>query len=187
MYVYYTATAPNIHNRVSRFTADGDVAMPGSEVAVLDLEPLSIATNHNGGAIHFGPDGKLYVAVGENANGSNSQSLGNRLGKILRINPDGSIPADNPFYTTSVGVNRAIWALGLRNPFTFAIQPSSGEMSSTMSARIRGKRSTRVWQARTTAGRTPRGTRTTLAFRARSMRTTIPADARSAAAPSTAR
>ena len=76
--------------------------------------------------MHFGPDGKLYVAVGENANGANAQTLGNRLGKILRINPDGSIPTDNPFYSQATGDNRAIWALGLRNPFTFAFQPGTG-------------------------------------------------------------
>src|SRR5687767_3806450 len=69
VYVYYTATSPNIHNRISRFTANGDVAQPGSEVVLLDLNPLSSATNHNGGAMHFGPDDRLYVAVGENANG----------------------------------------------------------------------------------------------------------------------
>ncbi|PYR80896.1 MAG: hypothetical protein DMF87_07300 [Acidobacteria bacterium] len=127
VYVYYTATTPNIHNRVSRFTANGDVAVPGSEVVLLDLEPLG-ATNHNGGAIHFGPDGKLYVAVGENAVSSNAQTLANRLGKMLRINADGTIPADNPFVDTAVGPNRAIWALGLRNPFTFAFQPLTGTM-----------------------------------------------------------
>jgi glucose/arabinose dehydrogenase len=128
VYVYYTATTPNIHNRVSRFTANGDVAAAGSEVVVLDLNPLSGATNHNGGAVHFGPDGKLYIAVGENATRPNSQTLNNLLGKILRINADGSIPTDNPFYTTAQGVNRAIWALGLRNPFTFSIHPLSGQM-----------------------------------------------------------
>ena len=92
VYVYYTATTPTVHNRVSRFTANGDVAVPGSETVLLDLDNLSGATNHNGGAIHFGPDGKLYVAVGENANGANSQTLTNLLGKILRINPDGTHP-----------------------------------------------------------------------------------------------
>jgi glucose/arabinose dehydrogenase len=135
VYVYYTATTPAIHNRVSRFTADianQDIAQVGSEVVLLDLENLS-ATNHNGGAIHFGPDGKLYIAVGENANSGNSQSLANRLGKMLRINSDGSIPADNP--TTFPGIagspsgnNRAIWAVGLRNPFTFNFQPGTGRM-----------------------------------------------------------
>lgn len=127
VYVYYTATSPTVHNRVSRFTADGNVALPGSEIVIMDLENLG-ATNHNGGAIHFGPDGKLYVATGENAVPQNAQSLNNRLGKILRINPDGSIPTDNPFYNQATGDNRAIWALGLRNPFTFAFQAGTGRM-----------------------------------------------------------
>lgn len=135
VYVYYTATTPTIHNRVSRFTADAaneDIAVPGSEVVLMDLETLS-ATNHNGGAIHFGPDGKLYIATGENAVPSNAQSLANRLGKILRINSDGTIPADNPTTFPNIagspaGVNRAIWAVGLRNPFTFTFQPGTGRM-----------------------------------------------------------
>ena len=133
VYVYYTATTPAPHNRLSRFTANGDVAVPGSEVVLLELENLSAATNHNGGVIHFLPDGRLYVAVGENADAANAQSIGNRLGKILRINSDGSIPADNPssfpgISGTTSGVNRAIWAVGLRNPFTFAVQPGTGRM-----------------------------------------------------------
>src|SRR4051794_8774925 len=128
VYLYYTTPAAPIHNRISRFTANGDVAAPNSEVVLVDLDNLSGATNHNGGAIHFGPDGKLYAGVGENANSANSQSLNNRLGKILRYNPDGTIPTDNPFFNTATGANRAIWALGLRNPFTFAFQPGTGRM-----------------------------------------------------------
>ena len=133
VYVYYTVITNPIHNRVSRFTANGDVAVAGSETPILNLDNLSTATNHNGGAIHFGPDGKLYVAVGENANAANSQSVNTRLGKILRINPDGTIPPDNP--TTFPGIagsptgdNQAIWAVGLRNPFTFAFQPGTGRL-----------------------------------------------------------
>ena len=99
VYVYYTATTPAIHNRISRFTANGDVAVAGSETVILELDNLSSATNHNGGALAFGPDGKLYAAVGENANGANAQTLANLLGKMLRINTDGTIPTDNPFYT----------------------------------------------------------------------------------------
>ncbi len=125
VYVYYTATTPTIHNRVSRFTATGDVG--GSELPLLNLNNLS-ATNHNGGAIHFGPDGKLYIAVGENAVPSNSQTLTNLLGKILRINSDGTIPGDNPFVGSATGDNQAIWALGLRNPYTFAFHPWQGRM-----------------------------------------------------------
>jgi len=128
VYVYYTVPGSPAHNRVSRFTASGDVATPGSEFVLLNLNDLSSAGNHNGGAIHFGPDGKLYIAVGENANGSNSQTLSNLLGKMLRINSDGTIPTDNPFFNTATGVNRAIWALGLRNPFTFAFKPGTTRM-----------------------------------------------------------
>ena len=127
VYVYYTATTPAVHNRISRFTASGDVALPGSEVVLLELENLS-ATNHNGGAIHFGTDDKLYAAVGENAVTANSQTLSNKLGKVLRINSDGSIPTDNPFYNSTTGTNRSIWALGLRNPFTFGVHPNSGRI-----------------------------------------------------------
>jgi glucose/arabinose dehydrogenase len=131
VYVYYTATTPAIHNRVSRFTASAtnpNVAEAGSETILLELNNLSSATNHNGGALHFGPDGKLYIAVGENANGANAQTLANLLGKILRLNADGSIPADNPFVAQATGVNDAIWAMGLRNPFTFTFQPGTGRM-----------------------------------------------------------
>ena len=127
VYVYYTVPGSPAHNRVSRFTANSDVAAAGSEVVLLNLDNLSSATNHNGGAIHFGPDGKLYVAVGENANGANSQTLVNLLGKVLRINSDGTIPSDNPFFNTA-GARKEIWALGLRNPFTFAFQPGTGRL-----------------------------------------------------------
>ena len=102
--------------------------MPGSETILLELDNLSSATNHNGGALHFGVDGKLYIASGNNANNANSQTLTNLLGKMLRLNSDGTIPTDNPFYNQPTGKNRAIWAYGLRNPFTFGIQPGTGLM-----------------------------------------------------------
>ena len=126
VYIYYTVPGAPPHNRVSHFTANGDVVLAGSELPLLELNNLSSATNHNGGALHFGLDGKLYIAVGENANSANSQTLTNLLGKILRLNSDGTIPNDNPFFNQATGSNRAIWALGLRNPFTFAVQPGSG-------------------------------------------------------------
>ena len=128
IYIYYTTPSTSVHNRLSRFTANGDVVVAGSEVVLLDLPNLSSATNHNGGAIHFGPDGKLYVAVGENANGANSQTLTTLLGKVLRINSDGTIPTDNPFFNTATGINRLIWVMGVRNPFTFAFQSGTGRM-----------------------------------------------------------
>ena len=73
VYVYYTTTANVTHNRVSRFTASGDTA--GNELILVELPALSSATNHNGGAMHFGVDGKLYVAVGDNANSATPQNL----------------------------------------------------------------------------------------------------------------
>ena len=127
VYVYYTVPSTPRHNRLSRFTANGDVAVAGSQTILLELDNLS-AGIHNGGAIHFGPDGMLYIAVGDNSVGSNAQSLSNLLGKILRINKNGTIPSSNPFFTTTTGRNRAIWARGLRNPFTFAFDPGSSLM-----------------------------------------------------------
>jgi len=131
VYLYFTQRASGTtpaHNRVIRVTAKGDRAVAGSEKLILRLDNLSSATNHNGGAIHFGEDGKLYVAVGDNAKGQNAQSLRTLKGKILRINKDGTMPWDNPFYKRATGTNRAIWALGLRNPFSFAIQPHKGKV-----------------------------------------------------------
>jgi glucose/arabinose dehydrogenase len=121
VYVYYTVPSPQ-HNRVSRFTANGDVAVSSSELQLLNLNTLSSATNHNGGALHFGADGLLYIAVGDNNNGANAQSFSNLFGKILRINANGTIPTSNPFYSSTSGTNRAIWARGLRNPYTFAFE-----------------------------------------------------------------
>jgi glucose/arabinose dehydrogenase len=128
VYLYYTVPSDPVHNRLSRFTANGDVALANSEVVLLDLDDLNTSAGHNGGPIHFGPDGKLYVGVGFNEDPSNSQTLDNLLGKILRLNADGSIPTDNPFYGTAKGVNRAIWSLGLRNPFAIAFQPGTNLM-----------------------------------------------------------
>jgi uncharacterized repeat protein (TIGR03806 family) len=128
VYVFYTTPSGGTHNRVSRFTASGDVALAGSEFIVVDFPALSTAGNHNSGALHFGNDGKLYVAHGDNATDANAQDLNNAFGKIHRFNPDGSIPTDNPFYNTSTGVARAIWAYGIRNSFTTAIEHATGKI-----------------------------------------------------------
>lgn len=126
IYVYYTVPAP-LHNRISRFQAspiDPNIST-GTEEIIFELSPLNPAnTDHNGGAMNFGPDGKLYVATGENKNSLNAQSFTNTLGKILRINDDGSIPSDNPFYNTATGDNRAIWNYGFRNPFSIDFSTS---------------------------------------------------------------
>jgi glucose/arabinose dehydrogenase len=132
VYIYFTTSTPASHNCVRRLKANPqnpDVS-DGTETSIVDLENLGADTMHNGGAIHFGPDGKLYVAVGDNMVASDAQSLTSRFGKILRYNPDGSIPSDNPVSFQGItgspsGVFQAIWAVGLRNPFRFAIQPGT--------------------------------------------------------------
>jgi glucose/arabinose dehydrogenase len=131
VYVYYVAPQGGSHNRISRLTARGDEMVPGSERVLFDFETYRIPPGvaaHNGGAIAFGPDGKLYVSTGDMMNPRNSQSLRNTHGKILRVNPDGTIPRDNPFYRRARGLARAIWAMGLRNPFTMTFAPRSGQL-----------------------------------------------------------
>lgn len=149
VYLYYTtprtSASDPANNRVSRFTVTGaGTTTPtlGSELLLLDLPPedednnpaTDGDTNHNGGALHFGPDGKLYIAVGDHnyditpQSADVAQTLTTPFGKMLRLNRDGTIPTDNPFFNTATGNNRAIWALGLRNPYTFAFQPVTGRM-----------------------------------------------------------
>jgi putative heme-binding domain-containing protein len=133
VFVCYVAAKPYPHHVVSRFTAAGDVAEPNSEKILLagdDQTKLggNVPAGHQGGAIHFGKDGKLYVAIGDQTAGKPAQELNSLLGRLLRINADGTIPDDNPFATKATGKYRATWALGLRNPFTFAVQPGTGRL-----------------------------------------------------------
>jgi glucose/arabinose dehydrogenase len=125
-YVYYTL-ADGSRNRISRFTSNGDVADLTSEMVLRDLDPNGTSNRHFGGALHFGLDGKLYISIGDNTFPENSQNLNTYFGKILRLNPDGSIPADNPFKTGSEQT-KCIWAYGVRHPYTFAIQPNTGKI-----------------------------------------------------------
>lgn len=127
VYINYVKARQYPHHRISRFTAVGDFAAPTSELVLFEGDEQT-NPGHQGGAIHFGKDGKLYVGVGEQTAGSPAQAMNSLLGKLLRINDDGSIPAENPFYHTAQGKYRSIWALGLRNPFTFAVQPETGRI-----------------------------------------------------------
>jgi glucose/arabinose dehydrogenase len=128
LYLVYTHRATGtqpLHNRLVRVTVRNGRLAPGSERLLFRFNRL-MAGNHNGGSVHVGPDGKLYVSHGENARRAQAQSLRNLLGKIVRLNRNGTIPADNPFFARANGRNRAIWARGLRNPFKFAFDPVSG-------------------------------------------------------------
>jgi glucose/arabinose dehydrogenase len=127
-YIYLYYTLPNAsNNRISRFTANGNVAVAGSETVILELDSLSSATNHNGGCMKFGLDGTLYVGVGENAVPANSQNLDSYMGKVLRINSNGTVPSGNP-YTSGSAQRQRIWSYGVRNPFTIDIQPVTGKL-----------------------------------------------------------
>ena len=123
-YVFYTRGSPN-RDRVSRFTAVGSTTNPATEF-VLYQDDRDAGTEHHGGALAFGPDGKLYVTTGEHFGSEDSQSLSNPRGKVLRLNKDGTIPTDNPFYD-GAGPNRdEVWALGLRNPFRASFDSVTG-------------------------------------------------------------
>jgi glucose/arabinose dehydrogenase len=128
VYIFYTATSPAVHNRVSRYTANGDVAVASSEKVILNLPALSNIGGHYGGSLRFGSDGKLYVGVGDDTTPADAQSLDTVNGKILRINRSGTIPADNPFFNSTSGARRAIWALGLRQPYSLDVQPGTSKM-----------------------------------------------------------
>ncbi len=129
VYVHYTVPGTPPHGRVSRLTADGDVSIPGSETVVFELDGnLGSTLQHNGGEIKFGRDGMLYIGAGDTTDAATAQSLTSTHGKILRVNPDGTVPEDNPFSLFATGKYRSIWAMGLRNPFSFAFDPPNGAL-----------------------------------------------------------
>jgi glucose/arabinose dehydrogenase len=136
IFIMYVAKAPFTHHVISRFTMLGDRVDPSSEFVLLEGDDQAkiggkIAGGHQGGPMCFGPDGRLYIAIGEQTARTPAQSLDSLQGKILRIRVDGTIPADNPFFAQAVGKYRAIWALGLRNPFGLAFQPGTARLFET--------------------------------------------------------
>lgn len=133
LFVVYVAKEPFMHHVISRFTVSGGSANLTSEKILLvgdDQATLGgrVRGAHQGGPIRFGPDGKLYIGIGEQTEDAASQSMETLQGKILRLNPDGSIPEDNPFYDSLQGKYRAIYALGIRNPFGLAFQSGTGRL-----------------------------------------------------------
>ncbi|MFT6747712.1 MAG: glucose/arabinose dehydrogenase [Glaciecola sp.] len=126
VFVYYSVLGEN-HNRLSRYTAIGNSVIPESELVLLDFDQLS-NTVHNSGAMRWALDTTLILTVGDGLKSTLVQKTDNFFGKILRINRDGSVPADNPFYETLIGDNRLIYALGFRNAFTMDIHPTTGQI-----------------------------------------------------------
>jgi glucose/arabinose dehydrogenase len=123
LYAYATRNIGGTpRNHVLRITLSGGVGV--SSTVIFDS---SAGTHHNGGRIKFGPDGMLYIVVGENGTPANAQNLGatNKAGKIHRIMPDGSVPADNPI------AGNTIWAYGIRNSFGFGWDPVNNQLWAT--------------------------------------------------------
>src|SRR5262245_18816903 len=128
-YVFYTNVSggPTNFNRVSRFTASANATAPNGEV-VLWQDDFMAGGEHHGGTLAIGNDGKLYFTVGDAGFPFPPQDLHYFGGKVLRINLDGTVPTDNPFYDGPGPNKDAIWAIGLRNPFRMSIDPVTGRM-----------------------------------------------------------
>ncbi len=123
VYCFVTQAGPPLANAVIRLT---DSLGYGTNPDTIFIAPIiTSATNHNGGNIRFGPDGKLYVTIGENAQPSWAQDTCNVWGKILRLNSDGTVPTDNPIGCAP------IYAYGLRNSYDFCFHPVSGLLYAT--------------------------------------------------------
>jgi glucose/arabinose dehydrogenase len=139
--LYIDYTCKNTNDCVDELTMQGDSVNVKSRRALLRVKDPQ--PNHNGGQLAFGPDGMLYIALGDGGAagdqgpghdvGGNAQSLGEVLGKILRINPAASatapytIPRDNPFVGRD-GARGEIWSYGLRNPWRFTFDRSTGDL-----------------------------------------------------------
>ena len=136
-YLYYTAL-PDFRTVLSRFQvseSDPNLAPRESETVLLEIPQPN--THHNGGHLAFGPDGYLYLSVGDGGDEgwpSTAQDPGNLLGAMLRLDvsqpaadPPYTIPADNPFVDDE-GARPEIWAVGLRNPWRFDFDPLSGDL-----------------------------------------------------------
>ncbi len=136
-YVHYTTGTGNGTSRISRFSvsADPDIADPTSEVVVFTVDQPY--TNHNGGDLHFGPDGHLWFAMGDGGGagdpGDRAQDMSLPFGKLLRIavgtGAGYTIPSDNPFASANpADTMPEIWASGLRNPWRFCFDPANGDV-----------------------------------------------------------
>jgi glucose/arabinose dehydrogenase len=134
-YTYDPGAAPD-RTRVARYqvsAGDANLADPGSATTILDFQQNG--SNHNGGDLHFGPDGYLYIAVGDGGGSEDpddlAQDKGTLLGKMLRIDVDAAapyaIPADNPFVADGTALDE-IWAYGLRNPWRFSFDRLTGDL-----------------------------------------------------------
>ncbi len=124
IYVYYTDGGPPIRNRVTRLHYSGGALV---DPLVILEGPVLGSPSHNAGNLRFGPDGYLYVSMGNNVVVGSEQDKGSLHGKILRIGKDGSVPGDNPF-AADPNSRPEVWAYGFRNPWRFSFEPDTGNM-----------------------------------------------------------
>lgn len=125
-YIYLFVTVSSTEQQIVRYTANGNV---GENKTVVVAGLPTLGKNHDGGALGFGPDGKLYWAVGDNGSAVGvGDDLASLAAKIGRANRDGTAPSDNPFFDAEGPNNDYIWARGFRNPFTLTFRPSSGRL-----------------------------------------------------------
>ena len=135
VYAYYSKNAnPAVevgNHTLARFTVSADGLSADRASGTVLLNEPDPFQNHNGGALLFGPDGLLYLAIGDGGSGgdpqNNGQNLNTVMGKILRLRPDGTIPPDNPFAAQS-GRRGEIWAYGLRNPYRMSFDRGTGQL-----------------------------------------------------------
>lgn len=131
-YIYfYYIHSPGNRYRVVRLTDNSNLGI--NPFIVFD-DTTASGNVHVGGNIRFGRDNKLYISIGDNGPSANSQSLTTFKGKMLRVNSDGTIPTDNPFYddgNPKTGNDDRIWALGLRNSFDFCFSPVNDSIYAT--------------------------------------------------------
>jgi glucose/arabinose dehydrogenase len=122
VYAFYSDANYTTQHVIRWYDCDGTGIRP----TIIATFPSGSDCCHKGGRIAFGPDGKLYVTLGDEHDAPSAQNVDDVRGKVLRYNPDGTIPSDNPF-----GANNPVWAYGFRNPFGIAFSPT-GQLAITM-------------------------------------------------------
>ncbi|MFN2589425.1 MAG: sorbosone dehydrogenase family protein [Actinomycetota bacterium] len=122
VYAYATRTTPSLQNQILRIRIRPGQSPTATVIFASNTAP---GQYHDGGRILFGPDGKLYAVIGESHSAANAQDLTSTAGKIVRMNRNGTVPADNPI------AGNYLYSFGHRNSFGLAFDPESGDLWET--------------------------------------------------------